>query len=422
MEVRVWGCRGSHPRPLTQDELDKKYVSLLQKLVTSGKINELRTENVTPEGLKQILDSLHSDELRTYGGNSSCYMVTTPGCDRAIFLDSGSGMTEAGKFLIGRKFATGGKPILMDVLLSHGHNDHTEGFVFCGPTYMPDTEVNVYGLGRVSDQIETAVAAHDEQQKSGTRTIRRKRLEEAVRSMDAATEIVRQEAGIVVPKSETPVANGGGKTYETLAGYREQDRHPVSLPMQAGKTKSMAISDLLPGNSLKLNGIDVYCAAGNHPQGALLYRLTERATGRTLVFTGDWEHGLRLDDLDPITHQPKVASPRDFNREMIEFMTGAHVVLTDSQYVGDHYNGKGKFPVSTRGWGHPIDTVVLDVVAEAAEKSGHPIMAILTHHEPNYVDGFMNERAQRLQQYLEATGKDKLVSFKFAREGMVIPV
>ena len=83
---------------------------------------------------------------------------------------------------------------------------------------------------------------------------------------------------------------------------------------------------------------------------------------------------------------------------------------------------QGKFPVSTRGWGHPIDTVVLDVVAEAAEKSGHPITAILTHHEPNYVDSFMNERARMLQQYLESTGKDKLVSFMFAREGMIIKV
>ena len=421
MEVRVWGCRGSHPRPLTQDELDKKYVALLEKLVTSGKLDGLRTENVTQDGLRKILDSLHSDELRTYGGNSSCYMVTTPGCDRVIFLDSGTGMTEAGKFLIGRKFATGGKPILMDVLLSHGHNDHTEGFVFCGPTYMKDTEANVYGLGHVSDQIQTAVVAHDESQKSGTRTIRRKRLLEAAKSLDTAVQIVKQEAGIIAPKQDSHVENGEGRTLATLSGYRAEGRHPVSLPMQAGMS-NMGISDILPGSTMQLNGVEVYCASGNHPQGALLYRLTERATGRTLVFTGDWEHGLRLDDLDPITHQPKVASPRDFNREMIEFMTGAHVVLTDSQYVGDHYNGKGKFPVSTRGWGHPIDTVVLDVVAEAAEKSGHPITAILTHHEPNYVDSFMNERARMLQQYLESTGKDKLVSFMFAREGMIIKV
>ncbi|MGD8348613.1 MAG: MBL fold metallo-hydrolase [Gammaproteobacteria bacterium] len=71
-----------------------------------------------------------------YGGNTSCvHIELETGHD--LILDAGTGIR-----LLGRKLAQKSTPA--NILLSHGHWDHIQGYPFFAPIYQPDRDINVY--------------------------------------------------------------------------------------------------------------------------------------------------------------------------------------------------------------------------------------------------------------------------------------
>jgi len=71
-----------------------------------------------------------------YGGNTSCvYIELESGHD--IILDAGTGIR-----LLGEKLKLSDKPV--DILLSHGHWDHIQGYPFFAPIYQPDRKIRVH--------------------------------------------------------------------------------------------------------------------------------------------------------------------------------------------------------------------------------------------------------------------------------------
>jgi len=75
-------------------------------------------------------------ETSRYGGNTSCvHIETASGQD--LVLDSGTGIRGLGKRL--RE-----KDTPIDILLSHGHWDHIQGYPFFMPIYQPDRQIRVY--------------------------------------------------------------------------------------------------------------------------------------------------------------------------------------------------------------------------------------------------------------------------------------
>lgn len=71
-----------------------------------------------------------------YGGNTSCvHIELETGHD--LILDAGTGIR-----LLGNKLAQKSTPA--NLLLSHGHWDHIQGFPFFAPIYQPDRDINVY--------------------------------------------------------------------------------------------------------------------------------------------------------------------------------------------------------------------------------------------------------------------------------------
>jgi phosphoribosyl 1,2-cyclic phosphodiesterase len=71
-----------------------------------------------------------------YGGNTSCvHIETATGQD--LVLDAGTGIRNLGKRLIEKD-----SPI--NILLSHGHWDHIQGYPFFMPIYQPDRQIRVY--------------------------------------------------------------------------------------------------------------------------------------------------------------------------------------------------------------------------------------------------------------------------------------
>ncbi|MDQ7778920.1 MAG: MBL fold metallo-hydrolase, partial [Planctomycetota bacterium] len=73
-----------------------------------------------------------------YGGNTSCIEVRVG--NRLIVLDCGTGMRALSGALLQEKY-TG----RIDILVSHTHWDHIQGFPFFAPIFIPGSEVHVWG-------------------------------------------------------------------------------------------------------------------------------------------------------------------------------------------------------------------------------------------------------------------------------------
>ncbi|MCC7187191.1 MAG: MBL fold metallo-hydrolase, partial [Anaerolineales bacterium] len=73
-----------------------------------------------------------------YGGNTASVEVRAG--ERTIILDAGTGIIPLGRELARTKRA--GELLL---LFSHLHHDHTQGFPFFVPAYMPSTKLHIYG-------------------------------------------------------------------------------------------------------------------------------------------------------------------------------------------------------------------------------------------------------------------------------------
>lgn len=71
-----------------------------------------------------------------YGGNTSCIFIELEN-GHDLILDSGTGIRKLGDKLIRED-----KPI--NLLLSHGHWDHIQGYPFFAPIYQPERDIHVY--------------------------------------------------------------------------------------------------------------------------------------------------------------------------------------------------------------------------------------------------------------------------------------
>lgn len=113
MKVRFWGVRGSIPTP-------------------------------GPQTIK-------------FGGNTSCIEVRIDD-GTLIILDAGSGMKDLGRALL----ASGVKPIVGHILISHTHWDHIQGFPFFTPAFIPGNRFTIYGAHNLDKRLEDALAGQME--------------------------------------------------------------------------------------------------------------------------------------------------------------------------------------------------------------------------------------------------------------------
>ena len=90
---------------------------------------------ITFYGVRGSIPSPGPDTSR-YGGNTSCvYIETANGKD--LVLDAGTGIRKLGNRLLE-------KDSTINILLSHGHWDHIQGYPFFMPIYQPDRHIRVY--------------------------------------------------------------------------------------------------------------------------------------------------------------------------------------------------------------------------------------------------------------------------------------
>ena len=94
---------------------------------------------VTFWGTRGSIAAAGPDTVR-YGGNTPCISLHYQGRD--LILDAGTGIRKLGIILQGE---ARGEPLDVDLLVTHTHWDHIQGFPFFVPAYVPGNTVRVYG-------------------------------------------------------------------------------------------------------------------------------------------------------------------------------------------------------------------------------------------------------------------------------------
>ncbi|MCB0407896.1 MAG: MBL fold metallo-hydrolase [Bdellovibrionales bacterium] len=131
MKVKLWGVRGSLPRPESPDKLNARILQILEDFHSSK-----------AKSVKDFADSLLPNQLGGYGGNTSCMEVFDG--DQSIIIDCGSGIKDLGMQLMAGPAAKGNAKI--DILITHFHWDHVIGLPFFIPIFIPGNEITFYGV------------------------------------------------------------------------------------------------------------------------------------------------------------------------------------------------------------------------------------------------------------------------------------
>ena len=128
-----------------------------------------------------------------YGGNTASVEVCAG--NRTIILDAGTGIIPLGRELARTK-RTG--EILL--LLSHLHHDHTQGFPFFVPAYVPNTKLHIYGPDGTHESMKNVLERNQSSETFplGLRDMASAKDIQAVRESEI---IVWDEAGVRVAES-----------------------------------------------------------------------------------------------------------------------------------------------------------------------------------------------------------------------------
>ena len=250
MKIRFWGVRGSYPTP----------------------------------GVGTV----------KYGGNTPSVEICAGG--RTLILDAGTGIIPLGRELARTKRA--GELLL---LLSHLHHDHTQGFPFFVPAYMPNAKLHIYGPDGTHESMKNVL---ERNQSSETFPL-------GLRDMASSKDIraVRESSEIIVWDE------AGVRVAESSVGLDDE-----ALVVRIHKSYA-------------------------HPGGVFVYRITWR--GKSVVYATDTEGYVGTD------------------KRLVKFAKDADMLIHDAQYLDEHYWGQLDVLPATQGFGHSTVTMACEVAAAA---------------------------------------------------------
>lgn len=287
MHIRFWGVRGSYPVP----------------------------------GM---------DTIR-YGGNTACVEIEANGS--TIILDAGTGIVSLGR-AITRRAREQGRKIGCVLLLSHLHHDHTQGFPFFLPAFIPGASVQVYGPDFLGSSPRGTM---EEVMQPPYFPIRVTDL-----NANISFQVLREADALLFDDHDDGVPEAA---IVIPAG---------SLPREDGR--------------LQVRVLRSYA----HPGGVYHYRIDWQ--GRSVVYATDTEGYVNGD------------------RRLANFARGADVLIHDAQYTDEHYLGMAPGLSVTQGYGHSTVSIACQAALTAGVKK-----LVLFHHAPEYDDHQMDAVAAQAQ-------------------------
>ncbi|HEX5808791.1 MAG TPA: MBL fold metallo-hydrolase [Anaerolineales bacterium] len=143
-------------------------------------------------------------ETVQYGGNTACVEIRAG--ERTVVLDAGTGIIPLGRELARRRTTE------IMLLFSHLHHDHTQGFPFFVPAYLPNGKLHIFGPGGTPETLSRVL---EQNQSAETFPI-------SLRDMAASKNVqsVRESQVIVWDKAGVRLAESAGGVSEEAVVIR----------------------------------------------------------------------------------------------------------------------------------------------------------------------------------------------------------
>lgn len=133
-----------------------------------------------------------------YGGNTACVEIRAG--ERTIILDAGTGIIPLGRELTQRR------ALEVVLLFSHLHHDHTQGFPFFIPAYMPNARLHIFGPGGTPETL-SQVLEHNQSSETFPVSLRDMASSKDIQSVRESQVILWDETGIHVTESTAGAGN-----------------------------------------------------------------------------------------------------------------------------------------------------------------------------------------------------------------------
>ena len=136
-------------------------------------------------------------ETSKYGGHTSCVEIRAG--ERTIILDAGTGIIPLGRELAKRKSSE------MILLFSHLHHDHTQGFPFFVPAYIPNTRLHIFGPGGTPETLKR-ILDHNQSAETFPVSLRDMPAMKDIQSVHESQVIVWDEENVRVTESSASLS------------------------------------------------------------------------------------------------------------------------------------------------------------------------------------------------------------------------
>jgi phosphoribosyl 1,2-cyclic phosphodiesterase/ActR/RegA family two-component response regulator len=206
-----------------------------------------------------------------YGGNTSCVEVRVG--SNIIVLDAGSGLRRLGLALV-EEFKE--QPMHLNLLITHTHWDHIQGFPFFLPAYNPKNKVTIYGFEGASQGLQN-----------------------------------------------------------TLSDQMESPYFPISMQQMPGHIAIRELRDL----NFNVNQVPVRAHFLNHPGSCTGYRLLTPGGSISYLPDIELYHRLRdrwITETILVPQKERETTPPE-DCALIEFIRDSDVLILDSQYDAAEY-------------------------------------------------------------------------------------